>query len=148
MIHLMIDFETLDVKPTAHLLSVGLVWFDKYGINDTEYFEFNDDQLGRTISADTCRWWQKQSVTMPDGCDNLQSFVDAFWGYNYNYLWSCGKLDVDILENIGAPFDYWKVRDVRTLRDFVNPPIEFKGKQHNALDDCLHQVKIVQEFLK
>lgn len=67
--HVMIDLETLDVKPGAVVLSIGLVEFAaaKDGVPQlgTHYYDVLSavEQFQRqlTSSADTIDWWEKQS---------------------------------------------------------------------------------------
>lgn len=58
--------------------------------------------------------------------------------------------DITILENwfracnTPIPWKFWNVRDVRTIVDWFNidtRSYEREGVHHNALDDCLHQIK-------
>jgi len=62
--HIMIDFETLSLKPNAVLLALGAVAFDADTGVLLEQFYVNIDpriQPGRDISASTALWWMKQS---------------------------------------------------------------------------------------
>ena len=68
MNHIMVDIETLDTQQSAVVLSIGAVVFDPHSkaLGETFYVEFTDDlesqqTKGRTISADTVRWWMMQS---------------------------------------------------------------------------------------
>lgn len=68
MNHIMVDIETLDTQQSAVVLSIGAVVFDPHSkaLGETFYVEFTDDLAsqqikGRTISADTVRWWMMQS---------------------------------------------------------------------------------------
>ena len=68
MNHIMVDIETLDTQQSAVVLSIGAVVFDPHSkaLGETFYVEFTDDlelqqSKGRTISADTVRWWMMQS---------------------------------------------------------------------------------------
>lgn len=68
MNHIMVDIETLDTQQSAVVLSIGAVAFDPVTktLGETFYVEFTEDlelqQIkGRTISADTVRWWMMQS---------------------------------------------------------------------------------------
>ena len=70
--HAMIDLETLDVLPTAVVLTIGGVKFDPNHIKDTTqhfYYRFNvDEQLakGRTTSKSTLDWWATQEQSVVD----------------------------------------------------------------------------------
>ena len=72
--HAMIDLETLDVLPTATVLTIGGVKFDPNSVKETLqpfYYRFDvDEQLnkGRTISESTMDWWATQvMVQEPQG---------------------------------------------------------------------------------
>jgi hypothetical protein len=67
---IMIDMETLDVLPTATILTIGAVKFDPFGDELAEpsmekfYVKVDVDscdRLGCTISQDTLNWWSNQS---------------------------------------------------------------------------------------
>ena len=47
-----------------------------------------------------------------------------------------------------APWTFWQERDLRTLKG-LSPDlrIERSGTHHNALDDALHQARLVQHIL-
>lgn len=64
-LQVMVDIETLSVKPDAAILSIGACTFylDKSDIEDTFYVNISpasNDQAGRDISADTISWWFQQ----------------------------------------------------------------------------------------
>ena len=70
--HAMIDLETLDVLPTAVVLTIGGVKFDPNSVKETTqhfYYRFNvDEQLskGRTTSKSTLDWWSTQEQSVVD----------------------------------------------------------------------------------
>ena len=47
------------------------------------------------------------------------------------------------------PWEFWKERDLRTLKG-LNPDlrVERDGVHHNALDDARHQARLVQHILQ
>lgn len=52
---------------------------------------------------------------------------------------------------VRCPWKFWNVRDVRTAVDLLGiNPKEFTrdGTYHNALDDCLHQIKYLTSGTK
>ena len=62
--HIMIDFETLSLKPNATLLALGAVAFEPSTRETLVPFYVNIDpriQPGRDVSASTVVWWMKQS---------------------------------------------------------------------------------------
>lgn len=72
--------------------------------------------------------------------------------------WGNGStFDITILEawfnavGVRCPWKFWNVRDVRTAVDLLGiNPKEFTrdGTYHNALDDCLHQIKYLTSGTK
>jgi len=67
---IMIDLETLDVLPTATVLTIGAVKFDPFGEDQVQksaekfYVKVDLDScdaLGLTTSESTLAWWGQQS---------------------------------------------------------------------------------------
>ena len=164
--HLMIDMETMAVSPNAVVLSLGAVHFNPYsgGINDKLYFRINiDDQdaLGREVDPNTISWWSKQSpeimeeafspdnrIPLADAMDQFQKFswgCDAFWSHGATF-------DLVIIENIyrqlgkPLPWNYWQLRDTRTLFDLGFDPDMPQGSKHDALQDAIRQAVGVQNI--
>ena len=72
---IMIDLETLDVLPTATILTIGAVKFDPFGddINEKKAEKFyvrvdvdSCDALGGTVSQSTLEWWAQQEKAAQD----------------------------------------------------------------------------------
>lgn len=62
--NVMFDFETMGTRPDTVVLSLGAAVFNRDGIIETKGWNFNrfyQEEMGRTVSADTLAWWQKQS---------------------------------------------------------------------------------------
>lgn len=167
-IHAMIDLETLDTRPSCTVLSLGGVKFNAE--NDIEphselYFKVSvddQDRLGRTSSDDTIAWWSKQdpkimeeafdqtgAITVEEALAQVSKWlvgVDVIWGHGYGF-------DITILEdmyrNIGRPipWNFWQVRDSRTLFAMLkngDPRKSMQTDLHNALADAYFQAKSVQ----
>lgn len=165
--HATIDLETLDVTPTATILSIGGVKFDPYTVDDphTKFYCkicVNDqDKLGRTTSEDTIKWWSKQdpkiqeetfdqtnALTVADALADLTKWtagVDMFWGQGYGF-------DFTMLENMyrsikkPIPWNFWQIRDSRTLFGVLreNPRSKMQVNKHNAYADAFYQAKAIQ----
>jgi hypothetical protein len=162
--HLMVDMETLAVSPNAVVLSLGAVHFDPFDnvIGDSIYFKINlDDQdaLGREIDPNTIDWWSKQDpaimeeafsendrIPLVEAMDRFHRFAwgcDAFWSHGATF-------DLVILESIyrqlqkPLPWNYWQLRDTRTLFDLGFDPDMPKESKHDALQDAIRQVVGVQ----
>lgn len=169
---IMIDLETLDVLPTATILTIGAVKFDPFGDDTNEpqceklYIKVDIDScdaVGGTVSQSTLDWWASQSkeaqeaafdpndrVSIQDAMNQLYKFC---WGAKR--VWSHGAgFDVIILENyfrkIGKaiPWQFWEVRDTRTIFDIGINPERASITAHNALADAYDQALGVQKVFR
>ena len=132
--HLMIDLETLDTKPTAVFSTVGLCTFDMdRGVVDRWVYRVDMQSsinAGRTISADTLRWWMRQDenpreAMFAEGGLALQEFLHALraqFSTEIEGVWGNGAtFDISILESAyhqageEPPWPFYTVRDVRTM---------------------------------
>jgi exodeoxyribonuclease VIII len=172
MSNLMIDFETLDTKPTAVVLSLGLVLFSNEKIISKTYREFFiDDQLkdGRTVSGDTLTWWFQQSeeaqkifssdnkILVCDFLSQMRNIKNAERNLSEVLLWGNGvKFDNAILTNlfemygVESPFKFWNDRCYRTFNALTNcrSLVKREGTHHNALDDAIFQAKTMIAYFK
>ncbi len=168
----MIDMETLDVLPSASILTIGAVKFDPFGDdvkepNCEKFYVKVDldscDRLGRTVSQSTLDWWSKQSkeaqeeAFSPDGrvdiVDAMNQLYKFCWGAKR--VWSHGAgFDIIICENImrqigkAIPWSFWEVRDTRTLFDIGIDPHRPPVLKHHALEDAWNQAVGVQNVFK
>lgn len=169
---IMIDLETLDVLPTATILTIGAVKFDPFGddVNDPKCEKFyvrvdvdSCDRIGATVSQATLDWWSSQSqesqneafdpenrIPIEDAITQLYKFC---WGAKR--VWSHGAgFDVIILEHyfrkIGKaiPWSFWEVRDTRTIFDIGINPNRPPVLKHHALEDAWNQAVGVQNVYK
>jgi hypothetical protein len=149
----MFDLETLDTKPSAVVLSLGAVKFDprQKGLDpDAERLSLRleiDPQsaMGRTISDDTIAWWATQSKEAQEAAfgevdrtpvlEAIEQFHKFVW--NSERVWSIGK---------PYAWQYWQVRDSRTLFDFVDGQLD-RTKHHDAVEDAVAQAEAVQRAL-
>lgn len=161
---LMVDMETMATGPNATVLTLGAVHFNPYGngYGDKIYFRISiDDQdaLGREVDPVTLEWWSKQSPEImeeafnPDDRLPLVEAMDRFhkFAWGCSTFWSHGAtFDLVILESIyrqigkPLPWNFWQLRDTRTLFDLgFNPDMPTAGK-HDALQDAIRQAVGVQ----
>jgi DNA polymerase III epsilon subunit-like protein len=169
---IMIDLETLDVLPTATILTIGAVKFDPFGEDVIEpkcekfYVKVDVDscdRIGATVSQSTLDWWASQSqeaqeeafdpngrIAIEDAMTQLYKFC---WGAKR--VWSHGAgFDVIILEwyfrKIGKaiPWQFWEVRDTRTIFDLGINPNRPPVLKHHALEDAWNQAVGVQNVFK
>lgn len=167
MQNLMLDIETLSTRANAIILSIAAVRFE-FKSDKIETFNVNIDpkscaKYGMVKDADTVRWWQEQNsealkgfmkdpISLEDALTQLSIFADpkdVWWcnGANFDYPiieWSYKALDRRV------PWKYWNLRDVRTIYaicDLNMKEYPRVGTYHNALDDCLTQIKALKECL-
>lgn len=168
MKHISFDLETLDVRATALVLSIGAVVFDETSLYEELKVNVNiDEQLrwGRTIGGSTLLFWFQQSekarVAATMGPVPVAKALSTFQGLIQGVgpkvqLWANGQdFDLGILGNlydtfaVKRPWVYNAGRDMRTLVEvFGKPDIAFEGEQHDALADAKHQARIIQAILK
>ena len=169
MIHAMIDLETLSTNPNAVVLTVGAVKFEPHTqmkLYDEMYFRVDVDSqtaLGRHVMQETLDWWGQQPnevanealsdsnrIQLQDVLKNINKFsvgVDVFWcqGPLFDYA---------ILQNLytqmeqPVPWQYWQIRDSRTLFNLVPRESEKRIGLHNALEDCKFQARKVQKVYR
>lgn len=166
--HLMLDMETLAVSPNAVILSLGAVHFDPNNdtTDDELYFKIDlddQDKLAREIDPNTLDWWAKQDpdimeeafsptdrIPLIEAMDRFHKFAwgcEAFWSHGATF-------DLVIIENIyrqlnkPLPWNYWQLRDTRTLFDLGWDPEMPKGRKHDALQDAIRQSIGVQNIFR
>jgi DNA polymerase III epsilon subunit-like protein len=169
---IMIDLETLDVLPTASILTIGAVRFDPFGddVNNPDCDKFyvkvdldSCDRYGCTVSQSTVEWWANQSreaqdeAFSPEGRIPIESAIDQLYKFCWGgkRVWSHGAgFDVIILENLfrkvgkAIPWSFWEVRDTRTLFDLGIDPKRPPVLKHHALEDAWNQAVGVQNVFK
>jgi hypothetical protein len=162
----MLDLETMAVSPNAVVLTLGAVKFNPWGngYGDKIYFRINvddQDKLGREVDPSTIEWWSKQDpavmeeafsdedrVPLVEAMDRFHKFAwgcDAFWSHGATF-------DLVIIESLyrqlgkSLPWQFWSLRDTRTLFDLGFDPDMPKGEKHNALQDAIRQAVGVQNI--
>lgn len=165
----MLDLETMDYRTSATILTFGAIKFDPKSDkepSDGIYFRLNVDEqfeLGRTTDQSTLDWWAKQDPAVMDeafseedriSMDEFTSSLNKFL-VGVDNIWAQGPtFDIMILESLYTqlqkpiPWRFYQVRDSRTLFKVLGEPRQkgFDGA-HNALIDCYHQAKGVQQVL-
>jgi hypothetical protein len=167
MIDLMIDIETLGVVPEANISTIAAQLFDPFADGYTEDDHFYsrispESQPNRIVSESTLDWWAKQPKEAKEEAFGdadridlkvaLEKLAKLIW--RSDHVWSQGPtFDMNILENayreydINFPWDFWNIRDSRTVfslyPDLVMPKVE-----HHALADCRRQILLLQKTLK
>lgn len=158
--HIMLDLETLSLRPNAAILSIGAVKFSRdEGVVDEFYRTIlleSSMESGGAVDADTIRWWMKQEdnsrkeVAM--GCTPIRAALGAFSSWYRNNpqeypIWGNGApfdnvilREAYIREGAEAPWDFRKDRCYRTVAA-ENPGIIVipRGTHHISLDDARNQ---------
>ena len=164
--HLMVDLETMAVTPRAVVLTLGAVHFNPYGngYGDKLYLRFDlddQDKLNREIDPNTLDWWAKQDPKVmeeafsPDDRVPLKDAMDQFhkFAWGCDAFWAHGSLfDIAILEDLyrqiekPVPWQYWQIRDTRTIFDLGWDPDMPQASKHDALQDAIRQSIGVQNI--
>lgn len=164
--HLMIDMETLAVSPRAVVLSLGAVHFNPWGngYGDKIYFKIDlddQDKLGREIDPNTIEWWGKQDLKIMEEAFSQEDRIPLEEAMNrfHKFAWGCdcfwshgATFDLMIIQDIYTqlqrplPWNYWQLRDTRTLFDLGYDPDMPQGSKHDALQDAIRQAVGVQNI--
>ncbi len=163
----MVDIETLDVTPTSVILTIGAQGFCPFTdqLTDVVYYEriTLESQDDRSVDDGTIAWWGKQdAIVMEEAIGDtgqtriplktaLEKLSKIFW--KTNTIWANGiTFDMVILENafksadMPIPWKYWNVSDARTI--YKIKPVGKLANSHNALEDCVNQIQLLQKTLK
>lgn len=170
----MIDIETLDTRPSAVVISIGVVLFNRRepGVTMKELNlkfgtkGFRDEQIdmGRTVDKDTVRWWKQQDAdakrifkqanvtSMEDALNKLTAFLTQ--GDTNFLIWGNGSdfdntIITSLYESFGmeAPWKFWNNRCFRTFKGehgHITRPPKFDGVKHDAVDDARQQALYLQ----
>ncbi len=166
----MVDLETLSKLPTAAFTSIGACLFEPHSdwIGETFHMHVsleNATRAGLKMDASTVMWWLDQSDearrTLVLGQLDAAPLVTALEAFAAFLppgveIWCNGNsFDLPILQNayhiagIETPWLYYNERDLRTLKALnKGARIERAGIHHNALDDAVHQAKLVQHIFQ
>jgi len=168
MIDVMIDTETLGTVPGSAILSVGAVMFGPAGLGAEFYAPVllaSCTDAGLVIDPVTVAWWMKQgdearaAAFRSDAAPLrvvLKDFSDWFLEQRARKPWCHGAtFDVPVMEaayracGMAPPWDFWNVRDTRTLYDLAGLKVDrSEGTHHNALDDAIAQAKAAAQAMR
>jgi hypothetical protein len=168
--HLMVDLETLGTAVDSVILSIAAVEFclETGETGRVFYREIDLDSSlgwGFKINADTLKWWINQGEEAKkvfgdtgkvEAFTAVASFRDFsakhkfFWGNSARFdlgilSWAVERMTVDVW------WDFRNERDVRTLvglKPEIKEAHQYLGVKHNAVDDCLNQVKYCSDTWK
>jgi len=170
----MVDIETLNTCPTAVVIAIGAVGFNRRdpevpmveldikmgtkGLRDEQVI------MGRTISKETVIWWKGQEpaakkifkqANVESVSEALEKLTAFLTGFNVNVLiWGNGSdFDNTIVSTLyssfgsEAPWKFWYNRCFRTFKGehgHIARPPEMKGVKHDAVDDARQQALYLQ----
>lgn len=164
----MIDIETCGTGVDACILTVAAQCFDPLQRSDLEqhltfYARVDpESQPDRNISDGTIEWWARQPQAAQEeafGVDDRIPLLDCLQQL-HRLVWHCNRVwangptfDCNILEHaykshdIVLPWQYYKVRDARTIYGLV-PALEKYPASHHALEDCRRQIYLLWDALE
>ena len=166
----MVDIETTGLHPDrSAMIQLAGVKFN------LETREISHDFFNRCLLIPPWRFWQESTwdwwssnkfdilTSIYQRMEDPQVVVEAFtkWAEPGSRWWSKpSHFDFPFVSSYCAdfglqmPFDFRAANDMRSFmrgRSFpaqmVEPRPEFQGTAHNAIHDCLHQIRILFEFL-
>ena len=161
---LMLDIETLGTRPTSVITQIGACYFDRNTGEIGDEFCKNINigislMIGLTVDEETINWWRQQRwQTWYVDCEQPFNVLNSFSnftnrGKKINSVWCHASFDAPILFHayskcdVPKPFHYRAIKDIRTLVDLSG--LDFRKKKdektHNALEDCIYQVKYCVE---
>lgn len=167
----MIDIETLDITPTAAVLTVGACKFDPYSSREPTHKQLWLPEIelqlsaGRTASDETLAWWSKQdkhireATFTEDGRMPLEQFFAELNKYlvGIKKIWCQGpQFDMVIIDNLFNQFEHhrnwahWQIMDCRTIFNMMpkDPRKEVQQNLHSADNDAYWQAVCVQKTYK
>lgn len=175
ILNIMVDLETASTKENAAILSWAMVPFFSDGSDcDEGDFDMTVSLTscflaGMDFDKDTQQWWLQQDpkargailhadeeVSIHTATVNAYAWLENLAEKYDLYIWSRG-LDFDIPKmewcfrkfvERPLPYKYSHKMDVRTVLKFMQidqSAFEFKGVKHNALDDCQHDIEMIQK---
>lgn len=176
MNNLMVDIETLGVRPYAVILRIAAVEFDIQTGNTGKIYDqkISIDSCrkhGLQVETETTSWWCKQILKDEEGLNLFLNTTNVFLGLKsvlinfkmfiedgkYLTLWgNSNSFDLGLLANayekagIDKPWIYEQERDVRTivgLRPEIKEHWQWSGVAHNPVDDCKNQIGYLVETL-
>lgn len=167
--HLMIDLETLGVRPDAAVVEIGACLFDPMGDGASKTFSVCLDvsRQGGSVDAGTIDFWLKQPEASRKHLADASKLptleaLEAFEAFMQptgaiTGVWSHGPaFDITILQSLynrarrPVPWNYRHIRDTRTIMEAVKllglpePQWPSGGTTHSGIDDAVNQAVWVQ----
>jgi DNA polymerase III epsilon subunit-like protein len=157
MKHVMVDIETLGLKPGSVILSIGACRFDEGGVSEERFYRpidvFDSLMTGLKVDEATVGFWRMQLPEARSALSPgrpLRETLEAFAEYvkGVPLLWAKGP-DFDLVlldaacEAVGMkkPWSYRVARDVRTMLALAPSfgTVPEGTLAHHALSDAVYQ---------
>ena len=168
--HLVLDLETLSVKPDALILSIGFALVKDCNIvAQNEYRLRMSEQAHRHVSHDTIKWWlagdkaaaQQHLMSLPEYCvgvaaDMMHNTVTTYTTWDKVRVWgNSPSFDCVLLTNLyedvlkkPTPWKFWNERDMRTLRDVYPHQRTVPKIPHSAMWDAVAEAEDLIQYLR
>ena len=175
MIEFMVDLETMGSGPTAAIVSIGCVPFDRESLTVglDEFYTVVDLEsslkAGLTAESSTILWWMMQSeeartelfsrrrAQLYEALSALRYWMAGLVpAKNDRKVWGNGAaFDNVILSSaykavgLETPWNFWNDRCFRTMKnEFADVPLpDRSGLHHKAVDDARYQAECLVEIL-
>ena len=170
-LHVVVDLETLDTRPNAAVLSVGVAFVKTCAVVDAIELRLDLSEqlmLGRTVSASTLEWWldgakadaQRHTASLPryalsTALESIEARVRAYGGPKGAFIWgNSPSFDCAILASLyaaaGMPpwWGYSQEMDLRTLRKFGLVKWQQPLIAHTALHDAQAEAEELVGYLR
>ena len=176
MIEFMVDLETMGSGPTAAIVSIGCVPFDResLAVSQDEFYTVVDLEsslkAGLTAESSTILWWMTQSeeartelfsrrrAQLYEALSALRYWMAGLVpAKNDRKVWGNGAaFDNVILSSaykavgLETPWNFWNDRCFRTMKnEFAHVPLPDRaGLHHKAVDDARYQAECLVEILR
>ena len=176
MIEFMVDLETMGTGPTAAIVSIGCVPFDRESltVSQDEFYTVVDLEsslkAGLTAESSTILWWMMQSeeartelfsrrrAQLYEALSALRYWMAGLVpAKNDRKVWGNGAaFDNVILSSaykavgLETPWNFWNDRCFRTMKnEFADVPLpDRSGLHHKAVDDARYQAECLVEILR
>ncbi|MGJ1228821.1 3'-5' exonuclease [Sphingobacterium siyangense] len=171
---IMIDIETLDIRPTAVILSIAAIAFNRSNENyriapfDVKIDNLDQaDSYHRTIDSGTESWWDQQpdeakdaafngQITLRHALHKLTFFIRENTNIDTVRVWAKSpSFDLAILKNALDYFKYntpWQFRNERDVRTYIADSQEVQelkrnDVEHIAVSDAIYQTtQVITEY--
>jgi DNA polymerase III epsilon subunit-like protein len=163
----MIDIETLSIRPNATIVSIGAIKFNRLGplqkleSMDQFYVRVSRESceiLGSQTDKETIDWWAKQDEKVRyEALENPEDRLDIKealiklreWIGKSTIVWGHGDdFDCVVLNEAyrmcgqETPWKFWNTRDTRTVYDLSGIRITDlpPNDKHHPIHDCYRQI--------